>query len=233
MNNFPEVDSGVEKKTDFESILEEVDKTNVTVYERLNASNDKEAKAEFLANPDLVHPNNEYGNLDEAEVRANFAVLSDAEERLKNSDLSDKQRRLTKLIIDDRKRKNEFLAANIAYNNAEAPEEKARMAEWHHQANEALYGAPDERVFNALLKEKIDSIDVANLSDEDRKTYEWLLGEIGPLPENVEGRFKPKPETVERFAELVQNFFSGFLKHIPEGKEKFDADEAAEIVNEI
>ncbi|MBR1875062.1 hypothetical protein IJ798_01645, partial [Candidatus Saccharibacteria bacterium] len=56
------------EKNKFEEIIDEISSTDVTVYERLNASNDKEAKEEFLENPDLIHPRNEYGNLKIEEV---------------------------------------------------------------------------------------------------------------------------------------------------------------------
>ncbi len=223
-----------EKSMEFGEIVELVGSTGVTVYERLNASNDKAAKAEFLERQDLVHPNNQFGNLDEKEVRDNLATLDRAEEMLDESDLSDKRKRLIRLVADDYRRRNEFLAANIAYNTAETPEEKTQATEWHRQTNEALYGKADEDTFYALLKEKISSIDVTQLSDENKKTYDWLISEVGPLPEETGGgRFKPKTETVERFAELTQHFFGDFLKHVPEGKDKFSSEEAVDIINEI
>ena len=233
MENFPSPESRGEQKVDFGELVDLANSADVTVYERLNASNDKQAKAEFLENPELVHPNNQYGNLDETEVRRNFTTLEQIDEELENSDLNDKRKRLIRLVTDDYKKKNEFLAANIAYNVAETPEEKAQAAEWHKQANEALYGKADESTFYTLLKEKIDSIDVDSLSEEDRKTYDWLMNEIGPLPEKTGGRFKPKQETVERFAELTNHFFEDFLKHVPEGKTEFSSEEMVKIINEI
>ncbi|MBR6505246.1 DUF1704 domain-containing protein [Candidatus Saccharibacteria bacterium] len=231
MENTPETNAEV--KSDFGEIIDLVGSTNITVYERLNASNDSAAKAEFVANPEMEHPKNEYGNLDEEEVRRNLATLEQVEEKLEDSDLSEKRRRLVRLLADDCKTKNEFLAANIAYNAAETPEEKAQAAEWHRQTNEELYGKPDEDTFYTLLREKIDSIDVANLSEEDRKIYDWLMAEIGPLPEKTGGRFKPKPETVQRFGEMVREFFGAFLKHIPEDRKSFTSEEVVDIINEI
>ncbi len=231
MENSPEVN--IENKTDFGEMMNMVSSTNVTVYERLNASNDSAAKAEFEADPEMEHPKNEYGNLDEEEVRRNLATLEHVEEMLKHSDLNEKRKRLVKLLVDDCKTKNEFLASNIAHNSAETPEEKAQAAEWHRKTNEELYGRPDEDTFYTLLREKIDSIDVANLSEEDRKIYDWLMAEIGPLPEKIGGRFKPKPETIQRFGEMVRDFFSPFLKHIPEDRDSFSSEEVVDIINII
>ena len=98
----------VEQKSELGEVIDRIDKTNVTVYEKLNASNDKAAKAEFLENPDLVHPNNEYGNLDEEEVRGNLKEIKSIEQELKNSWMNDKEKRLVKMVLDDSKKKNEF-----------------------------------------------------------------------------------------------------------------------------
>ena len=217
-------------------ILNEIAGTNVVVYEKLNASNDRAAKAEFLANPNLVHPNNEYGNLDGEEIRENLEKLKLIKQYLESLRVSDEAKYLLSLanmMLEDSRRKNKFLAANLAYNEAKTPESRAEMARWHKEANANLYGEPEESVFYALLGESIAKIDLDSLSDEERGVYDRLISRIGVLGEVESKRFKPKPETLERFSELVKDFFGNFLKHIPEGKESFSSKEAAEIVNEI
>ena len=82
-----------EQQSELGEIIDKIDKTNVTVYEKLNASNDKAAKAEFLENPNLIHPNNEYGNLNEDEVRKNLEELDSIEQGLESSWMSDKEKR--------------------------------------------------------------------------------------------------------------------------------------------
>jgi len=227
------IEQSSEQKSELGEIIDRIDKTNVTVYEKLNASNDKVAKAEFLDNPDLVHPNNEYGNLNEEEVHKNLEELDSIEQSLASSWMNDKQKRLIAMVLNDSRKKNEFLAANLAYNTANTPEEKAKMAEWHKEANANLYGEPNESTFYALLNEKLASIKPEQLSEEERSIYDRLI-ERASLPEGVENkRFKPQPETIERFSELVKDFFENFLKHIPEEQEKFSSKEAAKIVNEI
>lgn len=222
-----------EQQSELGEIIDKIDKTNVTVYEKLNASNDKAAKAEFLENPNLIHPNNEYGNLNEDEVRKNLEELDSIEQGLESSWMSDKEKRLVTIVLEDSRKKNEFLAANLAYNNASTPEEKAAMAEWHREANANLYGKPDEDTFHALLEEKFASINPEQLSEEERSIYDSLVRRAD-LPEGIENkRFKPQPETIERFSELVRDFFGNFLKHVPEGQAEFSSEEAAKIVNEI
>ncbi len=226
-------ESGGETISKVGEFIDEIDRTNVTVYEKLNASNDKAAKQEFLENDNLIHPNNEYGNLDKDEVRQNLAKLDEIEEQLSKTWMDEKEARFIKMIADDSKRKNEFLAANIAYNDAKTQEEKIWATEWHRQANENLYGSPDKDTFYALLDEKISSIDQNALTDEQKVVYDKLLKDVGQIEHSEKGRFKPSQETIDRFSELVKDFFGGFLSHISEDQKSFSAEEAALIVNEI
>ena len=207
--------------------------TDVTVYERLNASNDKVAKEEFLANPNLEHPNNEYRYLDSNEVSKNLATLDEVDAAIDQAPFSNQQKQLLSILSTDCRRKNDFLAANLEYNSAETPEAKAEAARHHRAANEALYGKPDEAVFYSLLKEKVAKIDTDALSPDDYKKYEEVLIEIGPLKDLKAERFCPKLETVQRFSELVNDFFGGFLRHLPEDKEEFTGEDMAKITNEI
>ena len=217
--------------TDFEKTLEEISSTDETVYECLNASNDKEAKQEFLENPDLIHPRNEYGNLNIDEVVHNLDTLRAVEQDLKQQWLTDKEQRFAEILIDDNWKKNEFLLANYAYNNAENAEDKMAAAREHKRTNEALYGKPIDTTFYALLAEKLAKIHPE--TPEEEAKYQDLLEKIGPLPETKAERFKPKPETVERFSEIIQDFYGGFLEHLPEGKETFTSEELAGIINEV
>lgn len=217
-----------------EQLVSKIDKTDVTVYEKLNATNMKAARDEFLSDSSLIHPNNIYGKLDPEEVSENLATLDTVEAELTDDDtISDKQKRYINIVLDDHRRANDFLAANIAYNSATTPEEKAEAAAYHRETNEAYFGKPDEDTFYTLLQEKLDKIHPEALRPEDQAIYQSLLGAIGPMKPVEKGRFKPQPETVARFSEIVQDFFEGPLSHIPEDQETFTPDEAANIVNEI
>ena len=221
------------EKTKFNEIVDKVSSTDVVVYEKQFASNDKAAKQEFLENPALIHPNNEYGNLDESEVRQNIATLQEAAEETRNSWLSDREKTFINLTIEDSKKKNAFLAANIAYNDAKTPEEKAEAEAWYRKANEELYGKPDEDTFYTLLQEKVSSINRDALSADNQKIYDRMMGNIGEIKQTENGRFKPNQETLETFSGLVKDFYGGFLSHVPEDKDEFSSDEAVDIINEI
>lgn len=224
-----EYESNSESKT-FKETIEQLNSSDVVVYECLNASNDKAAKDEFLENPDLIHPNNEYGNLSTDQVVQNVETIK---EICDNADVnfSDKQKALIDILATEYLRKNNFLAANIAYNEASTEEEKQTAMEWHREANAELYGEPDENTFYCLLNEKLSAINPE--TPEEEQKFAELKEKIGYMPENIPPRFKPKAETVERFSEIIKDFYGNFLEYIPEGKEEFTSEETAGIVNEI
>lgn len=230
-----ETDAEVEalERPSLKQTMERLSTAYVTVYENLNSSNPRQAKAEFLANPDLVHPPNEYGYLDPEAVARNLETIRQVHTDLGDSDLSDKEKRFAEIMVQDLYLRNDFLAANIAYNSAQNPEDKAAAAEYHREANEALYGKPDEKIFNSLLADKLAKINVAKLCPDDQEYYQALLRAIGPLEVGEYQRFQPKPETVARFSELVNDFYKNIFDKLPEGQETFTPEEAATIVNEI
>ena len=84
-----------------DEISELIASADLTVYERLNPTNAKEAKEEFLNNPDLVHPNYEYGNLNKQEIENNLGNLEKAKAELESTELSSGKRRLLEYLMDD------------------------------------------------------------------------------------------------------------------------------------
>ena len=69
-----------------DEISELIASADLTVYERLNPTNAKEAKEEFLNNPDLIHPNYEYGNLNKQEIENNLNSLEKAKAELESAE---------------------------------------------------------------------------------------------------------------------------------------------------
>lgn len=218
----------------FEEIISAIDKTDVTVYEKLNATNMQAAREEFLSDSALIHPNYIYGNLDPKEVSANLAILDTVEAELADNDaISSQQKLYANLILEDHRRANDFLAANIAYNAAKTPKAKAEATKFHHETNEAYFGKADEDTFYALLKEKLDKIHPENLRLQDQTIYKNILTAIGFIKPVQRRRFKPQPETIARFSKMIQDFFEDMLKHIPQNRETFTPDETVSIINEI
>ena len=224
--------SEVDRPSDYPELLKDISSADITVYEVLNYTN-KSAKAEFLASMDLPRPNFEYGNLDTGQISSNLSQVASVYDRLSTASLSNIEELTIQIIADDVAKKNAFVQDCINYNAATTPEEKAACAESHRFTNEALYGTPDEGTFYALLKEQLSKIDVDSLSPEDKSIYDSLIAEIGDIKAISAERFRPKPETVERFSEMIGILFENFWQHIPEGKDEFTTEEACNIVNDI
>ncbi len=223
----------IEKSSDFSELLEKASSTSITVYEVLNPTNRAAAKAEFFNNPNLTRPNFEQGNIDEENIASNLKTIADVYEQMGTATLSNVEELTLQIITDDVAKKNAFVQDCISYNSAVTPEEKATYAEAHRFTNEALYGTPDEDTFYSLLSEGLASIPVDTLSEDDKKIYDSLISEIGELKPVSSERFKPSPETVERFSEMINLLFENFWQHIPEDKDEFTTEEACNIANEI
>lgn len=221
------------KNPEYEKLLEKISSTDIVVYELLNYAN-KDAKDEFLANPEMSRPNFEY-DIDEETINANLATIQGVYNSLDSAEGLSRQEELTlRILTDENAKRNAFVRDTLDYNAAETPEEKSKAAEAHKFSGEALYGRPDEAVFTSLLKDELGKIKPENLSDDDRKTYESLLEEIGDLGDESADRFRPKPETVEKFSTIIHELFGKqFFRHIPEDKDEFTPAEACEIAAEI
>ena len=242
MENSRNFEQNGEEEITFEGEMKKIEKAAVTPIKRLRPSNDLEAKAEFMANEELEHPRNIYGNLKPDEIVENIHSLRDVNDELNflrseaendpdRQRFSDKEERLIRMVLDKEMLNNKFVLANYAYQIADTPEDKEKAREIHQNLNKELYGEVDQTTFYGLLKERIDSIHPE--TDEEKANFELLKEKIGFIPEDGIERFKPKQETVERFSEIVQTFFGGFLEHIPEDKEKLTSEEVVSTINEI
>lgn len=223
--------NGERTESRFDELIDGISDADVIVYEYLNASNDKEAKAEFLENENLTHPRNEYGNLDVEKVKENLVNLKRIADESENAWLDEKSYRLVNSLANENIRKNEFLLANYLYQVASSPEEKEAAKAYHKETNEALYGAPDEETFYSILRDELKSIYPEN--PEEEVDYLILKSKIGEIPETSGERFKPKPETFEKFSKIVRDYYADFLKHIPSDKKSLSSEEMVSIVNEI
>lgn len=225
-----------------ERFLQEIADCNLEVYEQLNATNIKEARAEFLNNPDLNVPNFEYKNYYD-EAYANIRKLGRIEAHIVISqELTDEQIELLGIIIEDLKRANRFLMLNRIYCNMaenKKPEQiySAKMA--HRVANEKYYGAPNETVFRRLLAGELKVIReiVPTLNGHDQEIYLDLQQRLAKLGLDdlwdIETEHEAeKSIAMEKFRKIVRQKFARFNNYVPH-KESFTPEEAAEIVNSI
>lgn len=214
--------------TDFNKIADE---TDIPILTHLNSTN-PEAKADFLTDPTLERPRNQWAKLDAPRYERNLSAIAAAETEMEEAPgLAFREKLLLKTEFDFSKKKNRLALATARYNAANTPEEKQITSAEHQIANVELYGMPDEDTFYALLAQKLDKIDVKSLSAEDRRQYEELKQMLGELPADVKPLYTPKQETIDRFGEMMRIFYEPFLKHIPEDQETFTAQDAANIVN--
>lgn len=216
---------------DWKEIVKKMNETDIDVIDMLNNTN-LDAKEEFLTNKELSKPQNIYGNLDIKQVEQNIDIIISLQKELELSKIPEKKRLLAELVLDANLKKNRFVQANYIYNNA-SPNGREEAAREYKKANIALYGEPDEDVFWSILGEKLSAIPVGSLSKEDRIMYDELLEMLGPLHTAKGKVFRPGKETMDWFSYVLEQFYSGFLAHIPQKQQVFSIEEACAITNEI
>ena len=123
------------------------DKTDIPILTHLNSTN-PEAKTEFLSNPTLERPNNEWAKLEPSLYGENIAKIEAAESQLENDDrLSHREKLLLKIEFSYIEKKNRLALATAEYNSATTPEEQQTARIEHQKAKPELYGVPYEGTF--------------------------------------------------------------------------------------
>ncbi len=216
---------------DWAVIVRIMNETDIDVIEVLNNTN-PDAKEEFLTNKELSKPHNIYGQLDIKQVEQNIDTIISLQKELELYKIPEKKRLLADLVLESNLKKNRFVQANYLYTHS-SPDGREAAAREHKKANIALYGEPDEDVFWSVLGEKLSAIPVDSLSKEDKIMYDELLEMLGPL-HTAKGRvFRPGKETMDWFSYVLEQFYAGFLAHIPQKQQVFSIEEACAITNEI
>lgn len=218
---------------EFQETVEEIAQTDVVVYERLNPSNLVVAREAFLADPTLVKPPFEFGNIDPDKVEVDLETLEQVEEKVATGEFSDKQRRLLGLALTDNHLKNEILRAANQYNTARDRRTKDLAKREFAKCNVELFGAPDEATFESILQEKFKEIPVEILSVEDKKLYDDLKSRLEIGEGKTVERFRPRAETVRQFGDLIEMLYANLFRHIPEDQQEFTPEETERIVQEI
>ena len=220
-----------EHGVDWATLVNTINETDIDVIDMLNNTN-PDATEEFLVDKALPKPQNSYGNMDIKRVEQNTDTIISLQKELELSELPEKKRIMAALVLENNLKRNRFVHANYLYNHSE-PDGRETAAGEHKRANTALYGEPDEDVFWSVLGEKLSAIPVGDLSKEDKIMYGELLEMLGPLREVKGGIFRPQKVTVDWFSYVVEQFYAGFLSHIPPGQQMFSIEEACTITNEI
>ncbi len=213
------------------AIVRIMNETDIDVIDVLNNTNPG-AKDEFLANNELLKPRNSYGHMDIRQIEKNIDAIISLQNELESLEITEKKRTMAAVSLEYNLKKNRFVYANYLYNHS-ASDSREKAVKEHQKTNAALYGEPNGDIFWAALGDKLSAIPVRSLSKEDKVMYGELLEMIGPLLDSANGIFRPKEETIDWFSYVIEQFYAGFLSHIPPGRQSFSIEDACAITNEI
>lgn len=166
------------------------------------------AKEEFLANPELSMPNFTYDNYDFTEE---LAKLSEIEKELlaTSSDLHPAQAKIVTEYIANVKTKLTDL-----------------MAMQQYRDQRSLNASPASL---AALRKSIEDMNATLNSLPEPETYRYLLEH--PTAEHT--NFVPKPETIQKFGELLNQKWAKSFARIDTTKEEYSPQEVCDLVNTI
>jgi hypothetical protein len=186
-------------------------------YESL-VNNNGALKAEFIAAS--------AGNLNLAYKRFKGVELEELVDLAHQSEAT-----LVTLIGSERDDKVEALFDALEYRESEMfmvwlatkmndeslpPAERAEAANWFKEANEALYGVPENGTFSAIARTRLQPYMQADYTHdpEARQLQEELRERVGYIEDEGKQLAETSPEGRERFAALIHEKFDSILEHI-------------------
>lgn len=234
-------------KANFKLFLQLINQADIILFDVLNASNAKEAEAQFLSSTERI-PHFEYtgsNNLSTQELESKLKILTDLEPQLATTEhLEDYERELLQLCLEENRLKLQCALAAAAYRSSTEHNQRISAGAEFLRCNVQLYGDAenddlgiDWELCKAMLKWYMQRIPKQYNYSVDAKMYQDLvqqLQEQGVDWENADlsAIYTPKPETIRRFGELVEEHFANIFQHIPEQNE-FTAQEVCDLVNGI
>ena len=200
----------------------------------LRATNENEAKAEFMASSRLVRPRYIYQSISALNLKQKQTTIRETLSLLsKDKNLTDKQAEDLRIRLGQYYYECELILAARAFNRSSSKTERELQEKRFQRANEAIYGKFHADTFWSLLRERLAMIPMGHLSQEEQMQYAEMMRMIGVIGRNRKKRFAPQPKTVKAFGKRVQELFASILRHIPDDKEVFTPEDAAKITNEI
>lgn len=241
----------------FEILLKKVEDAYADVSTVLDASNTEEARTEFLLATErrsldpmsyhtpydliaLRHPNFRYEadrNLSLAEINEQIMELLDVIQDAaasSSTELGPTEARLVQYVARDSLLKHLLLRGVYDYRNGNDSEANANIV---RECNEKLYQKPVKSVFKLLLVEKLQAIQPEKFTvPEQQIIYRDLLKQLEDVlpegPENVNHpiSYRPDPQLVKRFADLIDETFDTSPVKIPV-KKTYSPKEVCDILN--
>lgn len=214
---------------DIEKILNE---TDVDVLQALKNENHT-ARNEFFADTAMRHPNGYYPHLERTHYENSLRRIEECRQSGEMQALPFYERQLAEMILDLNQKKHSFLLAVCDYRTAKSAAQKEEAKKQHQAAGLALFGAPDKAVFDAMLSMLLARIRKKTLSAAEQQAYHELMALLPVHPADTAPAFHPDPEVLQQFSQLVRDFYAPLLRHIPDCRETFTIQEAADIAAEI
>lgn len=192
------------------------------------------ARERFFENDSLQCPENIYPKLSRENLKERIAKLDafESELSLAEVDISEELKdAYLKGLVSYRKRYN-FLMAAVNYNDADCDVSKDIAAKNFMALNIDIFNKPDQSTYDALISEKIETINIDLLEPDLIPILDDVTSIIGDKNEINADRFKPDDGLVYLMKKNTNILFEDFLKHIPNKKE-FNAVEIKEVFNNI
>lgn len=225
--------------------LQLVNQHDISVYDVISASNLQEAQTEFLANLELSRPNFQYEgpkNLPLHKLRNNLTALKQINGQIaEDPALSAAERQLLAFCVKGACDKNSLAAGTERYRKARSESGRICAGDRLRQYNVQCYGKDGQIPINhdtalAMIKHFMSQINPHELSHKaDHQIYDQLVAGLWDVrwqhaqPEQI---YHPSTDTMQRFAELVEEHFAYILRYLPEQAE-FSAQEVCDLLNEI
>ena len=225
-----------EKQDDVARLVEVFDRMSPDdVIDKFTPTNAVAAKQEFLANDTLRRPNNEYGNLTAESLTVLAQDLATASGLIEAAAMNGIVKKIYEDEIGHYGETLDFLMT--AKQVQDNPDDVAGGGITEYmRLNEKLYGVPDEKVYRALLAEKMSKISVGALDERCRQIWEELNERVRFDPSDVGDKFVPRADTVKFMGEMVRDFYGDLLKFVPEDPkngDKFVASEVKQVFGDI
>lgn len=187
------------------------------------------AKDIFMSDSTMTIPYSKYDALDIKKVEQNIILLEQTD--IEKNSLELWQYTMLEDLLKYNLERNKFVFLNYNY-NLNNTENKKRIKQEFYKYDKILYGYPDMQEFLCILSHTLKKINPDLLDYDEAKMYNELLSLLPEIPDSTNEIFRPSNNVLKRFHERAVDYYSHFLKYIPE-KEIFDLKEICKIVDEI
>lgn len=117
-------------------------------------------------------------------------------------------------LVDENTNKYRMLRLVQEYHTATTDAQRADIRAQYLEVNGELYGAPQQSVFESIIKDMYDKFEGMQLVGVAATVRSELFAIIAK-PEEARRRFRPSPETVQWLGQVVDSLYGNLLQHVP------------------